>query len=175
MTALNSVKVFGLALLIGTMAASLSVHAQQYNDGYMGNQGYGGYGEQVGMPGGGYGDSYRPNNYMQAAPPMQPYQQNYGPRPMPPQGYGPGYGRPPGHAYGGYGQNPCEQARREMRMAQMGLTISVNNLNNIGSRCGDNMVCIFGYQNVYNQAVINMQKAQQKVDRACSYGGRPRY
>ena len=61
----------------------------------------------------------------------------------------------------------------EQHQAQYGLAMAVNNLYNIGEMCKGETWCILGYQNTYNQAVINTQNAQKKIDQACSRFGRP--
>lgn len=163
----------GLIIVLGIVFTGLTANAQRFYEGNTQEPVY----EDAILESAGWNDGYGgypPGDYGYQQPGYGGYQPDYGYQQPGYGGYPPsrrfprGGPRSPGYGYGrgGYG-GPCQDAQQELRLAQTGLTIAIDNLNNIGDRCNSNPLCIVGYQNVYNTAVSNVQKAQQKIQRAC--------
>ncbi len=71
-----------------------------------------------------------------------------------------GYGRPGG----------CDQARAKLNQANAALNVARYNLTVLDRLCGGgDLGCVAMYQNVYNQAVNGVRRAQKGVRFRCGY------
>ncbi len=68
------------------------------------------------------------------------------------------------------GGGGCAQARGRLDQANAALNIARYNLTALDRLCGGgDMYCVAGYQNVYNQAVSGVRRAQRAVRFRCGY------
>ncbi len=61
----------------------------------------------------------------------------------------------------------CQEAQQNLNGAQAGLNYALLILSQANNICGGAIACIITAQHAYNQALVNLQQAQQNVRFAC--------